>query len=142
MSSFTPWSSLAGGAAIGLAATLLLAGNGRLAGISTIFGGLLHAPTGPNTWRWLFTAGLVAGGALMGLVQPELFATSAPRALWVVGVAGLLVGFGTRLGGGCTSGHGICGNAKLSVRSLVATVTFMITGAVAVAVAARLGAVP
>lgn len=134
MHNFTPWSSLAGGALIGLAAAILFFGNGRLAGISGIFGGLLRAPQGANTWRWFFVGGLLAGGAAMALLMPQAFPAALPRSLPVIALAGLLVGFGTRLGGGCTSGHGICGNARLAPRSLVATVTFIATGAATVLV--------
>lgn len=128
---FTPGSALVGGALIGLAATALYAATGRIAGISGIVGGLLRA--GPADWGWrlLFLAGLVAGAAAAGLVG------GAPvlriEASWVVLVlAGLLVGYGTQLGRGCTSGHGICGIARFSPRSIAATLVFMAAAAATV----------
>jgi hypothetical protein len=138
MDAFTPWTALLGGAIIGLAALMLYAGNGRLAGISAIFAGVFYAPTPRNRWRWMFIAGLVAGGLAMALIEPTYFPREAPRPVALLALAGVLVGFGTRLGGGCTSGHGICGNARLSRRSMVATVTFIATGALAVLAARAL----
>lgn len=131
-SAFTPWSALAGGALIGLAAALLAVGVGRVAGISGILGQLLaERPTRDGAWRFFFLLGLVATagvGALLGLPV----AGDAPalrEGAWAVPlVAGLLVGFGSRLGGGCTSGHGVCGLARLSPRSLAAVAGFMGTG--------------
>ncbi len=128
---FTPGSALVGGALIGLAATALYAATGRTAGISGIAGGLFRSGTGDRGWRLLFLAGLVVGAGAMGLVG------GAPmmriEASWVVLVlGGLLVGFGTQLGRGCTSGHGICGIARLSRRSIVATVVFMAAAAATV----------
>lgn len=138
MESFTPWSSLFGGTLIGLAATALFIGNGRTAGTSGIFGGLFYGPSRENLWRWFFLAGMAGGGAVLAVAMPNAFPAALPRSIpWLI-VAGLLVGFGTRLGEGCTSGHGICGNARFSVRSLVATVTFMATGALAVLAANHL----
>jgi uncharacterized membrane protein YedE/YeeE len=117
-----------------LAAALLLALNGRMAGISGIVAGTLLPRAGEFLWRLLFVAGLVAGGALMGWLRPgSIEATS--RGPMVAVVAGLLVGFGTQLGGGCTSGHGICGMSRFSKRSIVATCTFMLSGAATVFVA-------
>jgi len=140
MHDFTPISALVGGGLLGLGALVLYLATGRFAGISSIFGGgLFYAPKGENAWRLFFLGGLVLGGVVMGLCTPAAFAAAAPRALPFLGVAGLLVGFGTRLGGGCTSGHGICGNAHLSVRSIVATLTFIATGALAVWGAELLG---
>jgi uncharacterized membrane protein YedE/YeeE len=127
---------LAGGAIIGAASALYLATHGRIAGISGIVSGVLERA---NDWRdrASFLAGLVAGGAL-ALALPRAFEEpGAP--LWLVIVAGLLVGFGTRLGNGCTSGHGVCGTSRLSPRSLVATMTFIATGAITVAAARYFG---
>jgi hypothetical protein len=127
MDSFTPFASLAGGALIGIAAALLILGNGRIAGISGIAGGLLSDRAGGRAWRVLFLLGLVAGA----LAAARLGAGPLPEieAGWpLIVIAGLLVGFGTRLGGGCTSGHGVCGLARLSPRSVVATVLFMAAG--------------
>jgi uncharacterized membrane protein YedE/YeeE len=132
MSSFTPWSSFAGGLLIGAAAVLLLWGVGRAAGVSGIAGGLLSARAGDWRWRAEFVGGLLVGGVLLRLVRPDCFGT--PAGSWAtLALAGLLVGFGARLSGGCTSGHGICGLGRLSGRSLVAVVAFMFTGAAAVA---------
>ena len=121
-----PWmSALAGGVLIGLAATVLLWLNGRVAGVSGILGGVLFPKRGDVGWRMSFMAGLVAAAGLYtafvpGAPQPR---TDFPRAALVL--AGLLVGFGTRMGNGCTSGHGVCGLARLSVRSAAAVATFM-----------------
>jgi uncharacterized membrane protein YedE/YeeE len=119
---------LFGGALIGLAAVLLLAFNGRIAGISGILGGLISPPEpGDRVWRAVFLLGLVSGPALYRLVfgaLPLEMQAAAPALI----AAGLLVGFGTRLGSGCTSGHGVCGLARLSPRSLVATIIFMLAG--------------
>ena len=122
---------LVGGALIGLAATILLAFNGRIAGISGILGGVVGvAAPGERGWRIAFLLGLVAGGVACLLARPASFAPT-PAPLPLVVVAGLLVGFGTRLGGGCTSGHGVCGISRFSVRSVTATITFMATGVLA-----------
>lgn len=128
---FTPLSSFAGGALIGLSAALLILGSGRVAGISGILGGLLK-PGGPDTgWRLAFLAGLLAAPLLWGLFA------ALPDARPMAGtgtlvIAGLLVGVGTRYGSGCTSGHGVCGLSRLSPRSLVATLAFMGAGFVTV----------
>jgi uncharacterized membrane protein YedE/YeeE len=126
---------LFGGALIGLAAVLLLAFNGRIAGISGILGGLISSPEpGDRLWRAVFLLGLVSGPALYRLLfgaLPLEMQAAAPALI----AAGLLVGFGTRLGSGCTSGHGVCGLARLSPRSLVATITFMLSGFATVYVA-------
>lgn len=127
---FTPWSALAGGALIGLAALLLFAGIGRIAGISGILNHALETAEG-RSWRWLFLLGLIGGvavPALYGLVDGQ----PSPAPLPLLILAGFLVGFGTRLGNGCTSGHGICGLARLSKRSLAAVLTFMGTGFITV----------
>jgi len=124
--------ALAGGALIGLAAAALLLLNGRIAGISGIVAGLLSPRGGEAAWRALFIAGLIAGGALLPALTADPFrglGDASPARL--VG-AGLLVGFGARLGSGCTSGHGVCGIGRMAPRSLVATATFMVAGAVTV----------
>lgn len=125
-----PLASVIGGALIGLAAAVLLACNGRLAGIAGIFGGLIEGaiergPAEETRWRGLFVAGLLLGGLLLRWLDARYLPGPAIDSLIVLGFGGLLVGFGTRLGSGCTSGHGICGLSRLSPRSLVATLTFM-----------------
>ncbi len=130
--SFTPLASLVGGMLIGGAASLLWLLRGRIAGISGIAGGAILGASGPRAWRWAFLAGLLAVGAIAAQVAPEAFASTVPRDAGVIVAAGLLVGFGTRLGNGCTSGHGICGLSRGRVRSLVATLTFMGAGALTV----------
>ena len=123
---FTPVSSLFGGMLIGLAAVLMMAGSGRIAGVSGIIAGLLRDQNDGGIWRIAFVAGLLGGAAiaaLAGLFDPG--AVHFPATGLIAGIAGLLVGAGTSIGGGCTSGHGICGLARLSPRSLVATCIFM-----------------
>jgi hypothetical protein len=117
-----------GGAIIGLAASVLLLGAGRVAGISGIVGGLLVPRAGDTAWRAVFVAGLLVGGLGLRLVDPALVRSDLDRSAAALVAAGMLVGFGTRLGNGCTSGHGVCGISRGSARSLVATVTFMATG--------------
>ncbi|MCA9625135.1 MAG: YeeE/YedE family protein, partial [Myxococcales bacterium] len=102
------------------------------AGISGIVGGLLGPSHRDSAWRLLFVSGLVVGGVIMSLLLPSAFAITVERSLVAVAVAGLLVGVGTRLGNGCTSGHGVCGTSRLSPRSIVATVTFIGSGAATV----------
>lgn len=128
MANFTPLSALAGGVLIGLASVWLLAANGRIAGISGILHGLFAQPPGDRGWRVAFLAGLLAAGFLWSFVFQTPNTNSGMGA---IALAGLLVGFGTRLGGGCTSGHGVCGLGRLSLRSLVAVMVFMIMGMVA-----------
>ncbi len=123
--------ALAGGALIGLSASLMLAFNGRVTGISGIVGGLVQPTPGDLAWRALFVAGLLAGGVVAVLALPGAIGGAAVPVA-TASLAGLLVGVGTRLGNGCTSGHGVCGIARLSPRSLAATVTFITTGAVTV----------
>lgn len=124
---FTPWSALAGGALIGLAAALLLLLNGRIAGISGVLGGLLKPASGDVAWRAAFVLGLVAAPLAYGLVALAPAPLIEASNLTLI-VAGLLVGVGTRYGAGCTSGHGVCGVSRLSPRSLVATACFMGAG--------------
>ncbi|WP_371823626.1 YeeE/YedE family protein [Myxococcus sp. CA056] len=123
---------LLGGVLIGLSAALLLLFNGRIAGISGITGGLLSAAPADRGWRASFLGGLAVGGVLLATFRPESLGPPVLTSVGATLVAGLLVGFGTQLGGGCTSGHGVCGLARGSKRSLVATLTFMATGAIAV----------
>ena len=134
---FTPWSSLAGGALIGLAAAMLALLNGRIAGISGVLGGLLKPVSGDISWRVAFVAGLLSAPLLYLLVgklpPPQIDAGYAALV-----VAGLLVGVGTRYGSGCTSGHGVCGLSRLSGRSLAATAAFMGAGFITVFVTRHL----
>jgi uncharacterized protein len=125
---FTPVPALAGGILIGLASVWLLAANGRIAGISGILHGLFAQPPGERPWRVWFIAGLIAAGVLWRLFVP----VSDPQLnLGWMALAGVLVGFGTRIGGGCTSGHGVCGLGRLSLRSVVAVFIFMLCGMIA-----------
>ncbi len=117
---------------MGLAASGLLLLNGRIAGVSGIVAGLLRPSRGEAAWRALFAAGLVAGGLVASLVHPAAFGPSVQNSSAALAAAGVLVGFGTRLGNGCTSGHGVCGVSRLSVRSIAATATFIAAGVVTV----------
>ena len=124
---FTPGTSLVGGLLIGLASALFILANGRTAGISGILGGLLRPSGNDVVWRLAFLLGLIMAPAVASL----FIATSAPTIdanAEILVIAGLLVGIGTRYGGGCTSGHGICGLSRLSPRSLIATLAFMASG--------------
>jgi uncharacterized membrane protein YedE/YeeE len=136
---FTPGSALAGGILIGSSAALLLLTHGRIAGITGIVGGALRGARGDLAWRLLFLAGLIAGGALIARVRPGAFGGQIGASPSFLIVAGLLVGFGTRMGNGCTSGHGVCGIGRLSKRSLVATAVFIATGALTVLMLRLLG---
>ena len=124
---FAPWSALAGGALIGIAAAMFALLNGRIAGISGVIGGLLKPTAGDVAWRAAFVIGLVGAPLVYALFaavpKPQIAAEYGALVL-----AGLLVGIGTRYGSGCTSGHGVCGLSRLSPRSLAATVTFMAAG--------------
>lgn len=130
MSDFT--APLLGGMIIGLASLLMLLFNGRILGVSGIVGGALAKPARHHAWRYLFLLGLLAGGAVVSLSRPEAFTITVSRSPVALVVAGLLVGYGTSLGSGCTSGHGVCGVSRLSPRSLMATLTFMAFGAATV----------
>jgi len=136
---FTPWTSLAGGLVIGIAAAMLLLLNGRIAGVSGIVGGLLAPARGDIAWRIAFVAGLVAAPAAYGLVT-RLPSVTIDADLPLLLAAGLLVGLGTRYGSGCTSGHGVCGLSRLSLRSLAATLSFMAAGFATVYVVRHLAA--
>ncbi len=130
MPSFTPVASTLGGLLIGGASALLLVFNGRIAGISGITGRLWTA-RGEGAWRFAFVAGLLVGGLVFAWASPQSFGRS-PASMIELAVAGLLVGVGTQVGAGCTSGHGVCGMSRLSVRSIVATCTFMAVAGVVV----------
>src|SRR4030095_14241529 len=127
MAPFDPVSAAIGGALIGLAATMLMLVAGRIAGISGILGDLVDLAGGDRMWRLAFLAGLIAAPLVLAAAGHGLSAPAMPR--WSIAIlAGLLVGFGTRLGSGCTSGHGICGIARLSPRSLARTMTILAAG--------------
>ncbi|MCK5870649.1 YeeE/YedE family protein [Methylococcaceae bacterium HT4] len=132
MENFTPVSALLGGALIGLSASLLLLLNGRMAGISGIMNGLFGAPKKEWIWRGLFLLGLVLGAAIFQLLSNDSLQLRQGYPLLLIVLGGFLVGVGTRMGSGCTSGHGICGIASFSIRSITATVTFMLMGMVTV----------
>ena len=134
MTAFDPISALIGGGLIGLASALLMLLNGRIAGISGILGGVL-TPAGDKIWRLCFIAGLIVAPIILGLFGPALAEPQMPASWLLIVVAGALVGVGARYGGGCTSGHGVCGIARLSARSIVATAIFMVTAIVVVAIA-------
>ena len=127
---FTPWPALAGGLLIGLAAALFINLNGRIMGASGIIGGLIR-PSADAPWRLSFIAGLLAA-PLLAAIAGLASAPSFPAGTATLIVAGLLVGIGTRLGAGCTSGHGVCGISRLSPRSIAATAIFMLAGVVTV----------
>ena len=130
VANFTPASALIGGALIGISAALLLWLNGRVAGVSGIMHGALLRRR--DTWRWLFLAGLVAGAGGWLWLAPPAFAPRSGFPVPLLLLAGVLVGFGTALGGGCTSGHSVCGISRLSARSIAATLTFMLAGMISV----------
>ncbi|KOE82249.1 membrane protein [Vibrio alginolyticus] len=127
-----PWESLFGGVLLGISATLMLLFNGKIAGISGVLTGLMTPKTSDFAWRLLFALGMVSGGVLGVL----FFSAEVPQTFTIgsgmLVLAGLLVGIGTRLGNGCTSGHGICGIGRLSPRSIVATCVFMVVAAMTV----------
>jgi uncharacterized membrane protein YedE/YeeE len=133
MANFTPVSAAVGGGLIGLSSVLLMLLTGRIAGISGIFGGLMNVG-GDKSWRIAFLAGLILAPLIAGLAGYAMLPPQMPANWILIIAAGLLVGFGTRLGGGCTSGHGICGVARLSLRSITATAIFMLAAIATVAV--------
>ena len=132
MENFTPVSALFGGGLIGLSVTLLLLFNGRIAGISGIMKGIFSSPKAEKLWREAFLGGLILGAFLFNLFVPDFFIPrqNYPYELLVAG--GVLIGIGTRMGNGCTSGHGVCGIARLSLRSTLATLTFIASGMITV----------
>src|SRR5687768_9245872 len=140
MADFSPWWALAGGGLIGGAATVLLWVNGRIAGVSGVLAGLLP-PRSDWPWRAGFLGALLFTGLLAALVFPEALGAS-PASLPRLVVAGLLVGAGTQLGNGCTSGHGVCGISRLSPRSIVASVTFVGFGVLTVTLVRTFGGLP
>lgn len=139
MENFTPWSALAGGALLGLSAALLMLFTSKIAGISGIVGGLLTPRKNDISWRVAFLIGMILSFFMVapfGLSLPDFFSFSSMdnsiQAMLLVSIAGLLVGFGTRLGNGCTSGHGIIGLGRFSKRSIAATFTFIVSAIVVV----------
>ncbi|PFG58155.1 hypothetical protein ATG66_0694 [Vibrio sp. ES.051] len=127
-----PWESLFGGILLGISATILLLINGKVAGISGIMNGIMSPKKGDYSWRLLFALGMIAGGLISVLMLGIAVPSTANLSLGMVITAGLLVGIGTRLGNGCTSGHGICGMGRLSKRSIVATCVFMVVAGLTV----------
>ncbi|MFH4556925.1 YeeE/YedE family protein [Vibrio diabolicus] len=127
-----PWKSLFGGLLLGISATILLLVNGKIAGISGIMNGIMSPKKGDYSWRLLFAVGMIAGGLISVLMLGVAVPSTANLSLGMVIAAGLLVGIGTRLGNGCTSGHGICGMGRLSKRSVVATCVFMVVAGLTV----------
>ncbi|MAK61924.1 MAG: YeeE/YedE family protein [Ponticaulis sp.] len=138
MENFTPISASIGGALIGVSAVLLMALNGKIAGISGVLSGTMFAASGDKLWRILFVVGLIAAPVLYGLISGEKPAFELDAGLPLILIGGFLVGFGTRLGSGCTSGHGVCGLSRLSLRSFVSVGLFMGVGMVTVALARSL----
>ena len=134
MANFTPLSAAIGGALIGLSSVLLMLLTGRIAGISGIFAGLLNVRSDDKAWRIAFIAGLILVPIMAGWIGHGMAAPKLPASWAVIVAAGVLVGFGTRLGGGCTSGHGICGIGRFSARSIAATIVFMVTAVITVTV--------
>jgi len=133
MTEFEVLMPLTGGILIGIASSMMMLFSGNIAGVSGIFGGMLFQQGNERAWRLSFVAGLIAGGILLYILNAEFFENTSGRGLLAVTIAGLLVGIGTRVGGGCTSGHGVCGIGRLSGRSIVATVTFVVAGVAIVA---------
>lgn len=131
--------ALAGGALIGVASSLLLLMNGRIAGISGILNELFFGPGEGRDWRLLFVVGLLIGGLLLRVFFSPFLEGFLFRSPFVIAFAGLLVGFGTAMGKGCTSGHGVCGISRLSVRSLIATLVFIAAGVLTVTLISLLG---
>lgn len=137
MNDFAPLPALLGGLLIGLAASLLLLSHGRIAGISGMLARVIDGDPKERGFRLSFLGGLASAGLIVGLVRGFPEGPVAPLAL--TAIAGFLVGFGTRLGNGCTSGHGVSGNSRFSRRSMIATVSFIATGAITVALVKHLG---
>jgi uncharacterized protein len=132
MTNFTPFASLAGGLLIGISAASMLLFNGKIAGISGILAGVLRPVKSDTSWRLCFVAGLMVGGLILRVILPQSFEFGIIRSTGALAIAGLLVGMGTRLANGCTSGHGVCGVSRLSMRSMLATAIFIATGAAVV----------
>jgi uncharacterized membrane protein YedE/YeeE len=136
---FTPISATVGGALIALATGLALVMNGKIAGISGVFGRILRPAVGDTLWRVWFLVGMIGGGAATFAIHSESAAFSPPTSIATMAIAGLLVGLGTRIGGGCTSGHGVCGIARGSTRGITGTVVFMAAAILTVYVTRHMG---
>ncbi len=134
--------ALIGGGLIGVAVSLMLLFNGRVTGISGIINGSLKPQKGDFLWRILFILGLFVGGLLLKILRPESFTNTLETQTYLTVVAGLLVGFGTIMGSGCTSGHGVCGISRFSIRSILATVIFISAGILAVILFRKWGVLP
>ena len=133
MENFTPYASLAGGILIGISASILMYLNGRIAGISGIVGGILNSPYGhEKAWRLAFVVGLVSGAVVYTFFFPIIIAPREHMTTMLLVVGGFIVGAGTAMGGGCTSGHGVCGVSRFSIRSITATMTFLVSGIITV----------
>lgn len=132
MHDLSPLPSLAGGVLIGLSASLLMLTHGKIAGISNLYGGVLRREASGRALRLAFIVGLLLSGVVVRFAYPQALASSWMPGLGIALLAGVVVGFGSQLGNGCTSGHGVCGISRFSARSIVATVTFLATGAVTV----------
>ena len=140
---YAAWvNALVGGIFIGIAVSLMLYLKGRVTGISGILNGVLQRSRGDKSWRLYFIGGLLSGGLVLKVVQPSVYQNLLETEFWTVIVAGLLVGFGTVMGSGCTSGHGVCGISRLSKRSILATITFMLAGMLSVFFFRQLGVMP
>jgi len=132
MENFTPIASLIGGIFIGISASAMLVLNGKIAGISGIVGGLFGSKRSDILWRVAFIAGLFVGGSILRVLYPGAFEFGIVRSGGSLVAAGFMVGFGARVANGCTSGHGVCGVSRMSMRSIVATMLFIVSGAAAV----------
>ncbi|MFT3697552.1 MAG: YeeE/YedE thiosulfate transporter family protein [Kofleriaceae bacterium] len=137
MSDFTPGHALIGGVLIALGLAVMLLGTGQIAGLSGIVGGIVRPSSRDRTWRLSFLVGAIGVGAIFAVTRKGTFDAVAPHSLWVVAVSGLLVGVGTRLSNGCTSGHGLCGIGRFSKRSILATITFMVAAMITATIAGR-----
>lgn len=135
LENFTPVTASIGGVLIGLSAVMLMGLNGRIAGISGVFSGTVFGDQGDKFWRILFVAGLIGAPVIYTFASRETLAFEITSNTWLIVAGGVFVGFGTRLGSGCTSGHGVCGLSRLSVRSMVSVALFMAAGMATVAVA-------
>ncbi len=126
------FSAFVGGCLIGFSAVLMLLFNGKILGVSGILGGIFQRSSEPKYWRYLFLVGVFFGGLIILVLSPGSFDFTLERSSAALILGGLLVGYGTRLGGGCTSGHGVCGVSRFSLRSIIATLIFMASGALTV----------